>query len=93
MAHNQEMLTHHKDEWKDKVRIIGLSIDQDKKKLEDHIKAKEWTAVEHYHARNGKCTADKDFKVQGVPHCVLVDTLGKIVWIGHPASRKLEDDI
>jgi hypothetical protein len=29
MAHNQEMLEHHKDDWKN-VRIIGLSIDQDK---------------------------------------------------------------
>lgn len=31
--------------------------------------------------------------MQGVPHCALVDTHGKIVWIGHPASRKLEEDI
>ena len=29
MAHNQEMLTKHKADWGDKVRIIGLSIDQD----------------------------------------------------------------
>jgi thiol-disulfide isomerase/thioredoxin len=27
MAHNQEMLTHNKEKWGDKVRIIGLSID------------------------------------------------------------------
>lgn len=43
--------------------------------------------------RNGKCTADKEFGVRGVPHCCLVDTHGKIVWIGHPASRQLEEDI
>jgi hypothetical protein len=28
-----------------------------------------------------------------VPHCLLVDTAGKICWIGHPSSRKLEEDI
>ena len=87
------MLTHNKEKWGDKVRIIGLSIDQDRAKLQNHVKDKGWTAVEHYWARNGKCTADKDFKLQGVPHCALVDTHGKIVWIGHPSSRKLEEDI
>ena len=94
MKHNQEMLEKHAatGDW-GKVRIIGMSIDQDKQKLVNHVEDKKWTSVEHYHARNGVCTADKEFKVRGVPHCLLVDTTGKIVWIGHPASRKLEDDI
>jgi len=93
MAHNQEMLEKNKEKWGDKVRIIGLSIDQDVQKLRDHVKAKGWTSVEHYHTRNGKNSADKDYGVQGVPHCLLVDTHGKIVFVGHPASRKLEEDI
>ena len=42
---------------------------------------------------NGQCEADKEFGVQGVPHVALVDTEGKIVFVGHPASRKLEEDI
>jgi len=37
--------------------------------------------------RNGKCTSDKEFGVQGVPHVAIVDTKGKIVFMGHPASR------
>lgn len=93
MAHNQEMLEKRKAEWGDKVRIIGLSIDQDKQKLKDHVKAKGWGTVEHYWSRNGTSTADKDYGVQGVPHCLLVDTNGVIVFVGHPASRKLEEDI
>lgn len=28
-----------------------------------------------------------------MPHCLLVDTAGKICWVGHPSSRKLEEDI
>ena len=43
--------------------------------------------------RTAGCTADKDYGVQGVPHVLLVDTKGKIVFVGHPASRKLEEDI
>ena len=94
MAHNQEMLSHNKATWGDKVRIIGLSLDQDLQKLRSHITNKGWANVEHYLAANGSCTADQDFEVQGIPHVVLVDTNGKIVFVGHPAHRKnLEADI
>lgn len=93
MAHNQKMLEDNKDKWGGKVRLIGLSIDQTADKVKTHVEAKGWTAVEHYHVRNGKCVADKEFGVQGVPHVALVDTEGKIVFVGHPASRKLEEDI
>ena len=58
-----------------------------------HIEDKKWTKVEHYHVRNGKCTADAEYGVQGVPHVLLVDTEGTIVFMGHPSSRKLEEDI
>lgn len=43
--------------------------------------------------RNGACTADSDYGVQGVPHVLLVDTEGVIVFMGHPASRNIEKDI
>jgi len=87
MAHNHKMLEENKEKWGGKVRIIGLSIDNDAATVKNHINTKGWTNVEHYHVRNGKCTADKEFGVQGVPHTALVDTNGKIVFMGHPASR------
>lgn len=94
MAHNQEMLVQHGEKWGDRVRLIGLSIDQTAATVKNHVETKGWTKVEHYHVRNGKCVADKEFGVQGVPHVALVDTTGKIVFVGHPASRPdLEGDI
>ena len=48
------------------------------------------TSVEHYHVRNGTCKVEKDYGVVGVPHVILVDTKGKIVFIGHPITRNLE---
>lgn len=93
MAHNQEMLEKRGVDWGDKVRLIGLSIDNDVATVKNHVKSKGWEKVEHYHVRNGKCTADKDYGVQGVPHVLMVDTHGKIVFMGHPASRKIEEDI
>ena len=37
MAHNQEMLTKRAEDWKGKVRIIGLSIDQSMDALAKHV--------------------------------------------------------
>ena len=93
MAHNQHMLEHRGAEWADKVKIIGLSIDGDKAKLKSHVETKGWTKVDHYFI-GGADKCKKDYGISGVPHVLLVDTNGKIVFKGHPASRKnLEDDI
>ena len=91
MAHNQELLLHNGDRWGDKVRIIGLSIDQNIEAVQKHVKAKKWEKVEHFH--RGLSTASEDYAVKGVPHVILIDTNGMIAFIGHPAERKLEADI
>ena len=39
MKHNQEMLEKRGADWEGKVRIIGLSIDQDKNKLNTHLES------------------------------------------------------
>ena len=59
--------------------------------MKKHVKAKKWEMVEHFH--RGTSTADTDYGVNGVPHVVLIDTHGKIAYAGHPATRKLENDI
>ena len=92
MAHNQEMLSKRKD-WGSRVRLIGLSIDQSQATVANHVDNRGWTAVEHYHSRNGVSDASKIYGVTGVPRVLLVDTEGTIVFTGHPSSRKLEEDI
>lgn len=87
------MLEKRGADWGDKVRLIGLSIDNDVPTVKNHVESKNWKKVEHYHVRNGACTADNDYGVKGVPHVLLVDTHGTIVFMGHPASRKIEEDI
>ena len=92
MAHNCEMIKKHNatGDWSN-VHIIGLSIDDDKATLVSHVNAKGWTAVTHYHT--GGTSASDDWGITGVPHCILVDKSGKIVWRGHPASLDLEGAI
>ena len=92
MAHNQEMLEKRGADWGSDVRIIGLSIDQSMEKLAGHVKAKNWTSVEHYHRAGSD--ASKVYSVSGVPHVMLIDKTGTIVFKGHPANRpNLEEDL
>jgi hypothetical protein len=60
--------------------------------LVSHVNTKGWHEVTHYHTKSGS-TASKDWGVSGVPHCILVDIHGKIVWRGHPQSINLENAI
>ena len=85
MAHNVSMLTQNADAWGGKVRIIGLSIDKSSEIVAKHVEAKVWNKVEHYWRSKSDCS--NVYGVNGVPHVLLVDTQGKIVYKGHPASR------
>lgn len=85
------MLEHHSERWGDKVRIIGISIDQAPETVVKHVQAKKWEKVEHFHRAGSSCS--NDYGVKGVPHVVLVDTEGKIAYIGHPAGTNLEENI
>jgi len=86
MAHNQEMLEENGEKWGDKVKIIGLSIDKDAPTVKTHVDNKGWTKPIHYHRAKSDCS--DVYQVRGVPHVLLVDTNGKIVFKGHPAGRK-----
>lgn len=86
MQHNQDMLTENAEKWAGgKVKIIGLSIDKDAKTVKTHITNKGWTSPIHYHRAKSNCS--EVYKVSGVPHVLIVDTKGKIVFKGHPANR------
>jgi len=56
MAHNQKMLEENKEKWGGKVKIIGLSIDQDAQTVTNHINSKGWTEPIHYHRAKSNCS-------------------------------------
>jgi thiol-disulfide isomerase/thioredoxin len=92
MAHNQKMLETKEAEWAGNVRIIGLSIDKDRQIVDSHVKSKGWEKVEHFHRSTSNCS--DVYGVRGVPHIMLIDKAGTIVFKGHPAGRtNLEDDL
>lgn len=92
MQHNVDMLEKKGEDWKDKVRILGISIDQTKEAVNTHVADKKWGTVEHFHRAQSDCS--KVYSVNGVPHVMLVDKEGKIAFKGHPAGRpNLQQDL
>lgn len=85
------MIEKRKADWGDKLKIIGISIDQTRDAIQKHIEAKGWTNPIHYHRDKSDCS--NQYNVSGVPSTMLVDTNGMIVFKGHPANRPdLEKD-
>ena len=93
MAHNQEMLEDN-PHWQDKAEILCISLDDDKETVNKRITERNWNKVTSYWAGADGfgAAAPKKFQVNGIPLCALVKA-GKILWLGHPSSRKLEEDI
>ena len=93
MAHNQEMLTKNAQDWGSKVRIVGLSIDESIADVKALVEKMGWDKVEHFWC-GPESKAKEEFNFfNGVPHVVLVDTEGKIVFVGHPSKHDFEADI
>ena len=94
MEEAQKMLVANKKKWCNQVRVIALSIDQDKARCKAHIEGPaQLTEFEHYNVKSNACNAIPYFGVKQIPLCVLVDKEGKIAFIGHPTWRRIDEDI
>ena len=60
-----------------------------------HVNKNKWTSLEHFivNANSGKTNPMTQYSVQGVPHVMLVDKSGTVVFKGHPSLRNLKTDI
>lgn len=93
MAHNQEML--EKNNWGDKVRIVGVSVDDDLDSIKDRVQTKKWEKIEHLTLGgwNNEHKLIQNFSISGIPFVCLVDTKGVINFTGHPSEINLEETI
>jgi cytochrome c biogenesis protein CcmG, thiol:disulfide interchange protein DsbE len=84
IPHLNEIYKKHKDKG---LVVIGLT-DESNQVIRNFTKQ---VPIEYFAAtdRNGKL--NKHFGVQGIPHALLVDKTGKVVWEGHPAGLKDAD--
>ena len=92
-----DMFASNKSKWGNKVRLVGLSIDQNMAQAKTYIEEKGITEFEHYNVNpkvtKNMCKAMPFFGVKKIPYVVLVDKQGKIAFLGHPNWRKLDEDI
>ena len=93
MAHLNELAVTKADAYKDKVVLLGASIDEDLKTLQDHVKKNDWDKITQAwcgpegDAKPGfKSAAASAYGIRGVPTTFIIDREGKIVWRGHPAG-------
>ena len=66
----------------DRVRIIGISDKEPIDTVVNHVNSNGWTKVNHFHKAASNCK--EIYNVKSIPHILLVDTNGKIVYEGHP---------
>jgi len=84
IPHLNEVYKKYKDKG---LEVIGVT-DEDKQTVRNFEKT---VPIEYTVAFDAYKKLNKDFGIQGIPHAMIVDTTGKIVWEGHPMSLKDSD--
>jgi peroxiredoxin len=85
MAELQELLPQH-PEWKDRVQIIALSINDEVREAQAHLAKRGWTnTFNAWAGPNGWLSAPaRQFRLHAVPTCYVIDLQGKVVQAGSP---------
>jgi thiol-disulfide isomerase/thioredoxin len=94
MAQLQTICGDHPD-WKDRVAIVPISIDDTMKVVRNHLDKRGWTNTFNVWAGDGgwKSGAARAFRIRGVPTTYLIDQQGRIVRGGHPAAIRIGNEI
>lgn len=79
-----EMNKFHK-EFKDDLIVIGIS-DETKQK----VKRMKNPKIEYYSAIDTKERLERAYEVKGIPHCVIINPDGIVVWEGWPQLKGFE---
>ena len=74
---------HHK--FKDKLVVIGISDEPMGK-----VKKMKNPKMEYYSAIDTKERLERIYEVQGIPHCVIINPNGIVVWEGWPQQKGFE---
>ena len=92
LAELQKLLGQH-SEWKGRVEVVSLSIDDEARQAREHLTKRGWTNTFNAWAGPERWASApaKQFRVSGVPTCYIIDAQGKVVAAGHPMALQLED--
>lgn len=79
MAESQKLMQEHPD-WKDKVAVVPLSIDDTLEIVRKHVNQRGWTNTFNVWAGPGgwHSSPAQAYRVSGVPHAFVIDPKGTI---------------
>lgn len=94
MAKLQTLRQEHPD-WKDRVAIVPLSIDDTISVVRKHVDQRGWTNTFNAWAGDGgwQSKPATTFRVTGVPTTYIIDGQGKIIQAGHPAGMNIGQEV
>jgi thiol-disulfide isomerase/thioredoxin len=94
MAELQKIRERHPD-WKDRVAIVPLSIDDELDIVRKHVNQRGWTNTFNVWAGAGgwHSAPAQAFRVRGVPTTYVIDQQGRITWAGHPFGNYFENGV
>ena len=84
IPHLNEVYKKYKDKG---LEIVGVT-DEDRSTVRSFIKD---LPIDYHIGLDDRNKLGKDFGVTGIPHAMLINKEGKIVWEGHPMSLKDSD--
>ncbi|KAL4492555.1 hypothetical protein ABPG72_007668 [Tetrahymena utriculariae] len=95
MQNSATILQKNETTWKDKVRIVAVSVDEKKEVAIQRVLEKQWKKMQHCKLNGWDKEHDliKLFEVQGIPFIILVDKTGRVSFTGHPGKVNLEEKI
>ena len=94
MAHLQTLREQNPD-WKDRVAIVPLSIDDTIDVIRHHVETRGWTNTFNVWAGDGgwQSSPAQAFRVRAVPTTYIIGPHGIIVKAGHPAAMNIDDEV
>jgi hypothetical protein len=94
MADLQTLRQQH-PEWRDRVEIVTLSIDDGLREVQARLAERGWTNTLNAWAGPGgwMSAPAKQFRLHGVPTCYVIDPKGKVVQAGFPMGLSITNVI
>ena len=78
-------LNRFQKEFKENLVVIGISDETEAK-----VVLQKNPQIEYYNAIDTKKRLNNSYGVQGIPHCVIIDPDGIVVWEGWPHLKDFE---
>ena len=93
------LAAEHATDWRDRVAVVPVSIDDTREAAAAHVASRGWTALRHFWSGGEetgmKSPVARDFVIDAIPVAFLIDSDGRVVWRGNPRTDDgdLEDRI